>query len=260
MDDIENRGPVTVARSIIAVAAFVAMLTYTSAALAKEEKRRGNYWHRVCASQTSAHVLRCRGHLQRLYDGLTVFPSIRPTGASDRRLASAFAKDRRKAPASTAARNTASTGDALPAGTPKQRNGFGVPVVRGRGHARSLPQSSYPRQQVLTKTVKTWPNRRSNCQSVCIAIARPRKAASGQIDAGHCHRLPGHKRPTNVTQTQTRAHTHTRQHPAPVRRKKIIRAIIAWDWRRSFDVDTAAGVGLAHAVQEPVALHLLAGP
>jgi hypothetical protein len=72
MDDIENRDPVTVALSIIAVAAFVATLTYTSAALAKEDKRRGNYWHRVCASQTSTHVLRCRAFLQGLHDGLIV--------------------------------------------------------------------------------------------------------------------------------------------------------------------------------------------
>jgi hypothetical protein len=44
MDDNEDQllDPATVALSIIAIAAFVAMLTYGSAALAKEDKRRVN--------------------------------------------------------------------------------------------------------------------------------------------------------------------------------------------------------------------------
>jgi hypothetical protein len=63
----------TVTLSIVAIAAFVTTLAcfVTSAALAEEVRRSGNYWHRVCASQNRADVLSCRAYLQGLDDGLT---------------------------------------------------------------------------------------------------------------------------------------------------------------------------------------------
>jgi hypothetical protein len=60
----------TVTLSIIAIAAFVTTLAcfVTSVALAEEVRRSGNYWHRVCASQDRADVLRCSAYLQGLDD------------------------------------------------------------------------------------------------------------------------------------------------------------------------------------------------
>jgi hypothetical protein len=76
MDDNEGQllDLATVTLSIIAIAAFVATLVRfdTSAALAEEVRRSGNYWHQVCASQNSADVMRCRAYLQGLHDGMTV--------------------------------------------------------------------------------------------------------------------------------------------------------------------------------------------
>jgi hypothetical protein len=74
----DNEDPVidlaTAKLSIIAIAGLVVTLVCfdNSSALAQQVGKSGNYWHQLCARQSSADVLQCRIYLQGLHDGLIV--------------------------------------------------------------------------------------------------------------------------------------------------------------------------------------------